>query len=144
MIYRLAFVADDGGEGVRGAIELEVPDVGLVRFDGQFSGSALGDGLIVVRDAEVPRARGSVLEFRADGLWVEFVCEMPGEHWSFGMEAFGLRVDDPAEEVGERIPVGFDLEWETPDHVHGEVLVGRTRIQIVGTGTLELAPFSDP
>ncbi len=137
-MYRLEFAADLDGDGLRGAVELEVPDAGLVRFDAQFSGAALGDGLIVVRDAEVPRARSSVLEFRADGLWVEFVCETPGEHWSFGLEAFGLRVDDPAEAVGERIPVGFDLEWETPDLVHGEVLVGRARIQVMGTGTLEV------
>ena len=63
---------------------------------------------------------------RADGLWAELVCETPGEHWSFGLEAFGLRFDDAAEaptrDRGERVPVGFDLEWETPDQVVGEML----------------------
>lgn len=135
MIYRLEFAADD----VRGAAELDVPDDGLVRFDARFSGTAVGDGLVVVRDAEVPRARGTQLEFRADGLWVDFVCETPDEHWSFGLEAFGLRVDDPAEEIGDRIAVGFDLEWETPDAVHGELLVGRVVIPIAAHGTLEVS-----
>jgi len=134
VIYRLEFAADD----VRGAVELEVPELGLVRFDAQFSGAAIGDGVVVVRDREVPRARGAVLEFRADGLWVDFVCETPDEHWSFGLEAFGLRVDDPAREIGDRIPVGFDLEWETPDSVHGELLVGRAVIPIAARGTLEV------
>ena len=110
-----------------------------MRFDAQFSGTAVDDGLIVVRDREVPRARGTLLEFRADGLWVEFVCETPDEHWSFGLEAFGLRVDDPAEEVGDRVPVGFDLEWETPDSVHGELLIGRAVIPIAARGTLEIS-----
>ncbi len=54
---------------------------------------------------------------RAEGLWAELLCETPGEHWSFGLEAFGVRFDDEAEAAtsdrGERIPVGFDLEWET-------------------------------
>ena len=140
MIYRLEFAADD----VRGAVELEVPDDGLVRFDAHFSGTAVGDGLIVVRDTEVPRARGAALEFRADGLWVDFVCETPDEHWSFGLEAFGLRVDDPAEEIGDRIAVGFDLEWETPDSVHGELLIGRAVIPITAHGTLELASNTAP
>ena len=58
MIYRLEFAADD----VRGAAELVVPDVGLVRFDAQFSGTAVDDGFLVVRESEVPRARGTPLE----------------------------------------------------------------------------------
>ena len=140
MIHRLEF-ADDVLHGV---VVLEVPAEGLVRFDARFDGPAVGPGLIMVRDEEVPRSRGSLLEFRADGLWVEFVCETPGEHWSFGLEAFGLRVDDPAEEIGERIAVGFDLEWETPDLVHGELLVGRSAIAVHATGTLNLRQKPTP
>ena len=34
------------------------------------------------------------LEIRADGLWAELMCETPGEHWTFGLEAFGVRLDD--------------------------------------------------
>lgn len=131
MIHRLTFATP----AVRGSVELEVPTAGAVRFDAQFTGDDVGSGVIVVRDAEVPRARGEQLEFRADGLWVDFMCETQGEHWSFGLEAFGLRVDDPAEEIGERIPVGYDLEWETPDQVHGELLIGRAVIPIAATGS---------
>ena len=45
-----------------------------------------------------------------------------------------MRFDDEAEAAasdrGERVPVGFDLEWETPDRVVGEVLVGRARYDL--------------
>lgn len=135
MIYRLEFAA---GAELHGAIELDVPEVGLVRYEAIFAGPAVGEGLVVVRDREVPRARGSQLEFRADGLWAEFVCETADVHWSFGLEAFGLRVDDPTEEIGERIAVGYDLEWETPDHVHGDLLIGRATIPVAATGGLEV------
>ena len=118
--------------------------------------------LVAVRDHEVALPRAG-LEIRADGLWGELVCETPLEHWSAGLEAFGIGYDDPADawgdEWGERLPVGLDLEWEAtgepgqlapagpppggpgaagyaqPGRVHGEVLVGpETRIQIDGTG----------
>ena len=136
MIYRLGF--GDVGE-VRGAVELVVPRVGPARYEAVFSGEELGDGFLVVRDLEVPPPRrADVIELRGDGLWVEMTCETPDEHWSFGLEAFGLRVDDPEEAVGDRIPVGYDLEWETPDLVHGELLVGSARFGIAATGTWEL------
>ena len=103
----------------------------------------LDDGVIVVRDDDVPLPRGALLEVRADSLWAELVCEVAGEHWSFGLEAFGLRLDDLDEarhaEVGERLAVGLDLEWDE-GHVVGEVLLGSGRIAVDGTGTFtELA-----
>jgi hypothetical protein len=117
------------------------------------------EGLVAVRDHEVTPPRTG-LEIRAEGLWGELVCETPLEHWSFGLEAFGVRYDDPAEawgaEWGERVPVGLDLEWELltppveallpgppgpPDGgylqagtVRGELLVGDGRIPVDGTG----------
>jgi hypothetical protein len=113
-------------------------------------------GPIVVRDHEVPLPRAG-LEVRADGLWGELVCETPFEHWTYGLEAFGVALDDPADslrgEIGERIPVGFDLEWEvdpaagdlrTHDdapagyeqfgEVHGELLLARSRVEIEAVG----------
>jgi len=58
-----------------------------------------------------------VLVVRGDGLWAELVEETSGEHWTAGLEAFGVRLDDPLDaergERGERLPLGFDLEWET-------------------------------
>ena len=114
------------------------------------------EALVVVRDHEVPLPRVG-LEVRADGLWAEQVCETPFEHWTYGLEAFGVALDDPAEslrgEIGERIPVGFDLEWEVDDAageareletashgyeqfgtVHGEVLLARSRVEVDAVG----------
>jgi hypothetical protein len=58
-----------------------------------------------------------------------------------------LLVDDGADEVGERIPVGLDLEWEVTEGdvidatdsgyaqagtMRGEVLIGDARIEVEG------------
>lgn len=97
------------------------------------------DGIIAVRDHDVPLPRTG-LEIRTDGLWAELWCETPHEHWTFGCEAFGLRLDEPEEalraggEIGERIAVGLDIEWEIGDIVHGDVLVGRAAHAFDGWG----------
>jgi hypothetical protein len=101
-------------------------------------------------DAPLPRPAGS-LELRTEGLWADHICETPLEHWTIGNEAFALRFDDPDEALGrqrgDRVPLGFDLEWET-DHppvdraggyavpclVHGLVLVGQDRLVVDGWG----------
>jgi hypothetical protein len=101
-------------------------------------------GPVLVRDHEVALPRGSLLEIRADALWSELVCETPGEHWSIGLEAFAVALDDPLDalhgEIGERVAFGLDLEWETtggdaegdgrPGRVRGEVLLGRDSIPV--------------
>lgn len=109
---------------------------------------------VLVVDHEVPLPSGRSLEVRSSGLWADLVCETPLDHWSLGLEAFGVALDDPADAyrgmVGERTPLGFDLEWETdgqpygypagidryevPCRVHGEVLVGQERIELDGVG----------
>jgi hypothetical protein len=101
-------------------------------------------GVIVVRDDDLaPPKREDLLVVRGEGLWAELLCETPGEHWSFGLEAFGVRFDDEAEAAisdrGERIAVGFDLEWETPDRVVGEVLVGRAKYELTARGTFSIS-----
>jgi hypothetical protein len=100
-----------------------------------------GEGVVVVHDDDVPAPRGGQLVVRGEGLWAELLCETPGEHWSFGLEAFGVRFDDEAEAAasdrGERVAVGFDLEWETPDRVYGELLLGRRQFDFDGTGSFE-------
>ena len=54
-------------------------------------------------------------EFRTDGLWAEQVCEKPHDHWSYGLEAFALEVDDPTELTstgfGRRVPLGWELDF---------------------------------
>jgi hypothetical protein len=115
--------------------------------------------LILVRDHDVPLPRRGSLEIRTSGLWAEPVCETPLEHWSLGLEAFAVALEDPADafasERGDPVPLGFDLEWETtgppaplnrPEAhygqacaVSGDVLVGQDRVVVNGTGTREHA-----
>ncbi len=144
--YALEFARADGTGGF---VRLELrPDEGVAWYWAYLVGPAIlpgAGGPVVVRDHEVPLPRVG-LEIRADGLWAELICETPDEHWSFGLEAFGLRLDDPTDalapggEIGERVPVGLDLEWETDltdrtaGTVRGEVLVGSARIEFEGPG----------
>jgi len=113
-------------------------------------------GPVVVRDHDVVPPRQG-LEIRADGLWGELWCETPFEHWTYGLEAFGVALDDATDafrgEIGERMPVGLDLEWEVdgadaaPHELatgagargyeqlgiaHGELLLGRERLAVDG------------
>jgi hypothetical protein len=127
--------ADD--HGVRGSFALTLAEDAPATFSARLT---LPDtGVVVVHDDDVPPPRGEQLVVRAEGLWAELICETEGEHWSFGLEAFGVRFDDEQEAAtsdrGERVAVGFDLEWETPDRVFGELLLGRRRIEFDGTGT---------
>ena len=97
---------------------------------------------LLVRDDDVAPPAGSTPEIRAEALWSALECETPLEHWTVGLEAFAVALDDPEEawhgERGDRVGLGFDLEWEgsapaVPGErafgqtctVHGEVLVGR-------------------
>ncbi len=115
--------------------------------------------LVTVRADDVPLPRGAGLEVRGNSLWADLICETPMVHWTFGLEAFAVRLDDPGDvyrgELGERVPLGFDLEWEAlappfdhpgaearpgrghfqhPGRVHGEVLVGSDVIEFDATG----------
>jgi hypothetical protein len=131
--------ADD--QGIIGSLTLTV-DGALAGFAARVTVPDVG--VIVVRDDELaPPKRTDVLVVRGEGLWAELLCETPDEHWSFGLEAFGVRFDDEAEAAasdrGERIAVGFDLEWETPDRVVGEVLVGRARYDLDARGTFSIS-----
>lgn len=122
-------------------------------------------GPVVVRDHDVPLPR-SALEVRAEGLWAELWCETPLEHWTYGLEAFAVRLDHPddalAGEAGERLPIGLDLEWEitAPPHVHGaarpaagyvlpgvvhgDVLLGPSRFELDAPGVYQRTWGSDP
>jgi hypothetical protein len=128
--------ADD--RGTAGSFSLTLPDDATpASFSARLS--LPGVGVVVVEDDEVAPPRGEQLVVRAEGLWAELVCETADEHWSFGLEAFGVRFDDEHEAAttdrGERVAVGFDLEWETPNHVYGEILLGRRQIEFDGTGS---------
>jgi hypothetical protein len=109
--------------------------------------------LVTVIDHEVAIPAGQSLEVRAEGLWADLTVETPLDHVTVGVEAFATATDDPAEVYGDlrgdRVPLGFDLEWETdggtfaypgvtryevPCRVHGEVLLGQERIELDGWG----------
>jgi hypothetical protein len=133
--WSLEFSNDDG---ITGSFSLTLPDdTAPATFSARL---ALPDvGVVVVHDDDVAPPRGDQLVVRAEGLWAELVCETAGEHWSFGLEAFGVRFDDEQEAAtsdrGERVALGFDLEWETPDRVYGVILLGRRQIEFDGTGS---------
>jgi len=146
------FASPDGSLG--GYVRLGVvPRDGVTWFWAALAGR--GRPLVTLRDHEVEPPRGRALEARASGLWVDLVCETPLQHWSVGLEAFGVALDDPAEayrgERGDPTALGLDLEWEASDvpvggqgpggegygqacAVHGDVLVGRERIAFDGAG----------
>jgi len=110
--------------------------------------------LVFVCDHEAPLPRRDELEVRASGLWTDVSCLESLERYSVQLEAFGVGLDDPVEMYGrmrgDRVPLGFDLEWETdggvfgyphgitryevPCVVHGEILVGDERIDFDGYG----------
>lgn len=115
-----------------------------------------GRPLVSIVETEVPLPRRA-LELRSSGLWADHVVETPLEHWSVGLEAFAVRLDDPTDVFGafrgERVPLGFDLEWEAdgatdiaipPEAaegayaqacaVHGEVLLGADAYDLRGAG----------
>jgi hypothetical protein len=110
-----------------------------------------GRAVVAVRDHDVELPRGPALEVRSAGLWAEVTCETPLDHWSMGLEAFGVALDDPTEawrgERGDPVALGLDMEWEAtgrpgavpggyaqPSVVHGEVLVGSERLDVDGRG----------
>lgn len=121
-----------------------------------------GPVVVAVVDHAVPAPASPRLEFRSPGLWADHVIEEPLRRWSLGLEAHGVAVPvggasdsqllDP-ELRGERVAVGWELEWESegppvwvPDEserkgysvgcaVHGEVLVGLDRFELRTTGS---------
>jgi len=151
--WYLDFVAGDGS--LAGYVRLGLhPGVGQAWFWAGVVGA--GPPLVTLRDHEVPLPTGRGLEVRSSGLWTELVCETPLDHWSVGLEAFGVALDDPLEawgrERGDPWALGLDVEWEASGpcalwpggsaigysqacSVHGDVLVGARRFRLDGGGT---------
>jgi hypothetical protein len=137
-----AWLLEFGNAGdLRGLVRLDVREgQPHASFWTYLTGLSGHEGIVAVRDDEVPPPRQG-LELRGDGIWAELTCETPGEHWTFGLEAFGIRIDNLTDEMGDRIPVGLDLEWEVSSAgppagtVHGDILVGRDRFAVDSGGT---------
>lgn len=109
--------------------------------------------LLAVIDHDVP-LRSSPMEVRTHGLWADHVCETPLDHWTLGLEAFAVSLDDPEDLTvdarGDLVPLGLDLEWETegpitaigtmtpgyhlPCRVTGEILLGTAAIDLDAVG----------
>ena len=126
-----------------------------------FCSGIVGEGrpYVLCRDHDLNApADANVFEVRGGGLWSHAICETPGEHWTVAMEAFALGFDDPVDawgaELGDRIGLAFDLEWEgsakktvsepsevpsfgryaTPCEVNGVLQLGDDEWEIAGIG----------
>lgn len=148
------FWSADGSLGGWSRIALQ-PNSGTAWYHAFLTGSHRQ--LVAVIDTEVPLPPARSLEIRTTGLWATHICETPHDHWTIGLEAFGVGLDDPAElygrQYGDPVPLGFDLEWEEegvvdttsdptvtyhqPCRVSGEVLVGDEVIDFDGHGRRE-------
>ena len=144
------FIADDGTIGGWARLSLlpNAERTGIAWYHAFVTGPQ--QQLVAVIDHAVPLPPND-LELRTTGLWATHICETPHDHWTIGLEAFGLGVDDPGEiygrQFGDQVPLGFDLEWEAegpsapgrggygpPGKVPGELLVGSAEIDLDATG----------
>jgi len=151
------YVDFSNADGVGGYVRLGLyPNLGVAWW---WAYIVTPEHLFVVRDHDVPLPKGDALDIRADSLWASMTCETPMEHWSIGLESFGVLLDSPGDayrgELGERTAVGLDIEWEAfgapfdyphgggrsyaghyqhAGAVHGEILLGRERIAFDGMG----------
>jgi hypothetical protein len=146
--WQFDFVTRDGSLG--GFVRLALrPGEGSAWYWAYLAGPHRS--VVVVRDHELAVPPARTLEVRGPGLWAQVICETPLDHWSAGLEAAGVALDDPAEglrgERGDPVPLGLDLEWEAtgspapeqvgyaqPATVHGEVLLGAQRLDVEASG----------
>ena len=148
--WHFEFAAGDGRLGGYARLTLR-PGEGRAWWWTAIVGADLA--LVLVREHDVDPPRRGSLEIRAAGLWAEPYCEAPFDHWSVGLEAMAVSLDDPLEAYGQErghpVPLGLDLGWEAEEPptttaagdgygqacaVHGEVLVGSGRLVVDGTG----------
>ncbi|WP_426574114.1 DUF7065 domain-containing protein [Aquihabitans sp. McL0605] len=148
--WYLDFVDED--QGIAGYVRLGLyPGMGRAWYWACVVGPDRPLVTVIDHDVAIPPGRSH--EIRTEGLWADYTVETALDHVSVGVEAFAVGVDDPTEVYGDlrgdRVPLGFDLEWETvgstfaypgvtryevPCRVHGEVLVGSERIELDGLG----------
>jgi hypothetical protein len=146
------FASTDGRLG--GCLRLGLyPNLGVAWYWAYLVGD--GVGLLTVKHHEARLPKGDVLEVREDGVWSAIHCETAHDHWSVGLEAFAVALDDPADAYahadgrGQHMPLGFDLEWEAvappytypgvtryeqPCRVTGDIAIGADRLSFDGSG----------
>ena len=136
-------------------MQVTIPPSGDLWYWAAFVGA--GDRLVTLVDTDLPRPpRGPSIELRGEGIWADHICETPYEHWTVGLEAFAVELpaaDGFGKLWGDRVPLGFDLEWELDGpveattgatggageytilcRVDGEVLVADRRLSMAGHG----------
>lgn len=115
--HRLVLVVERGGDAPLVVAAALTVDTEADRSGVQIAVIGLGPPIVISElEGTTP---GQGLELRTSGLWIDIVCEQPFRHWSYGLEAFALAVDDPAEllgrSFGHRVPLGWELEFESED-----------------------------
>ena len=139
--HRLITVADDS----LSAIAMQV----LVKTSASHNSASFHCGLfrsgrppIVIAEADI-RAPESRWEFRTSGLWADTICETPFEHWTYGLEAFGLEITDPAELLGrgygDRVPLGWELDFEAEPGVASPTAIAAPAEPLTGYSQRGLA-----
>lgn len=147
-----------GAEGrARGAQASFQATVEFADVENASSGPPVAGRPIVLVADEIP-VPDSGWELRTSGLWADHNCETPFEHWSYGLEAFALAVDDRTELLGraygDRTPLGWELDFEAADPIadidesatglagysqtgrlHGIVQLTEGDIEVTGTAT---------
>ncbi|MEM9654682.1 MAG: hypothetical protein AAGA65_21505 [Actinomycetota bacterium] len=143
--HRLLALSEDGTVAV--AMEVGIHHRPGSRW-GSFHCAVFRDGLlpVVIAENDMP-VPARLWEFRTSGLWVDNVCERPRVHWSYGLEAFGLAIDDPQELLGrgygDRVPLGWELDFESsPELYHDGRQVGRLDGELLFAGGEQ--PISGP
>ena len=133
---------------------------GLIRVEFDLAHAITTAAIVVAVDGrdpvalvstDLPIPKGS-MEMRGPGIWLELVCETPFDHWTVGLEAFGVTVEADerisVDARGDLTPVGLDLDLDTiepgpsdhdgalmvPVRVHGEVLIGPDAHEIDANG----------
>ena len=91
---------------------------GSTNPDASFHAVLLRTGRLPLVIAEIGIPSGADRwAYRASGRWVEIVAETPAVHWSYGLEAFALAIDEPSELLergyGHRTALGWELDFES-------------------------------
>jgi hypothetical protein len=104
--------------------------------------------VLVEADVEVANDRW---ELRSSGLWIDAVEVVAGRQWSYGLEAFGLAIDEPDELLargyGHRTPLGWELDFLADDRGRPAVALQAGRVDgvvLTGPGPDGELAFSGP
>ncbi len=143
-------VSGDGATGVYSRLGL-YPNLGVAWMTAFVCGP--DRPTVAIIDFAAPMPSGQELTVAADGLLAQHTCEEPLERFRVRLEATGESHEDAADlltgAAGDRVPVSFDLTWQTlgepyayrvatryeiPCRVEGHVVVDGERIELRGLG----------